>query len=394
MPYMVEVTSPAKCPEVGETFSYAEHSGCPVLAKASEETSLSLNFVSYGVDGSNKTKGSELTYYKFVLPNDKAVQVNEHFLSSFDDEILFDDVALVQATVNQHCVSYAPDCGDKQTQGDTAIIGRTVPASLSVEQIIAGDISGDVVYAGQQESVEFEAIPGFVVKGLDIDGSALPSYSGEFAGGLKASGNSRVELDTTLSYSELALSYSEPEPGQHRIELDPDSLSFIKDQPFAETGLNLPLELTIKGHDQTLGVNGETTLADADDKLRFGYLTLEDLELPLGLEGKMPTHLNYYSTDTGTVAEDTTFTYVLQPSAVLDVPDMPSPPLTLTVADQSIEVSAYDKAWSGKVSMEVPLWLQPHKDGALAHPSARLNITEDPRKRGNDRVFNRREVAR
>ncbi|MBM7454756.1 hypothetical protein HNR62_000585 [Oceanisphaera litoralis] len=397
VPYMVEVQSHNDCPPVSNSFVYATHAGCPVLAKAGEEKSVPLDFIFYSVDGSNNEKGAVLSDYTLVIPDNSMVNVNNHALFSLEDEVSFNDVALVQVSIANHCAAYAPDCGDKETQGSSAIIGRTVPASLRVKETIAGDISGDVMYAAQPASVEFNATPGFIVEGLDTKGNPLPSYSGEFAGGLKA--NSEIILDTRwadveLTDTDLSLTYSELEAGQHRVALNPASLTFIKNKPFAETSLNLPLELAIKEHDKTLGVDEKTTLADKEDTLRFGFLTLEDLELPVGQEGTMPTHLNYYSTDINTVAEDSGFPYVLQSSTPLNVTTMPSPPLRLEVTEQAIDVAAYEKQWSGKVELEVPLWLQPHDGSRLVQPTAQLQFTEELRKRGNDRVFNRREVIR
>lgn len=286
---------------------------------------------------------------------------------------------------------YIPD-NDRPlvTQGHEAFVGRTVPASFQVTAI-TGDIKDDVVYAGKP-GIDFVTKPSFTVQGADIHGTLLPSYSGEFAGGLKT--NSQIELDTTLPYSDVVLTYSEPATGQHLIGLDPSTLTFDKDKPFAETGLDLPLQLTIDGHDKIQGGGGQTTLANQEDTLRFGFLTLEDLELPIELAGNMPTHLNYYSNNTNTVAEDGGSSYSLQPSTPLKVTTMPTPSLPLTVGEHGVDVGAYATAWRGEVELEVPLWLQSRKSNAWVNPSATLNITADPRKRGNDRLFNRREVSR
>lgn len=276
------------------------------------------------------------------------------------------------------------------TQGHQAFVGRTVPASFRVTGI-AGDIKGDIVYAAQPEPIEFVTTPNFTVAGLDANGQSLPSYSGEFAGGLLA--NSTIELDTQLSDSELRLTHTEPEAGEHWLTLDPAALSFIKAQPFAETSLSLPLELAIAEHDTTQAANASTDLAQAEDTLRFGFLTLADLELPVGEAGTMTTRLNYYGADIDTPSTDNKTAYGLAPTSVLNVTTMPSPPLSLTVAAQEIAVGAYETPWNGTVKMSVPLWLQPYKDDQLTDPSARLQIG-GARKRGNDRVFNRREVMR
>ncbi|MDX1266929.1 MAG: hypothetical protein R3311_06175, partial [Oceanisphaera sp.] len=97
--------------------------------------------------------------------------------------------------------------------------------------------------------------------------------------------------------------------------------------------------------------------------------------------------------DTDSVEMDKATFYGLASTTLLEVTTMPAPPLSLTVAAQEIAVGAYETPWSGTVKMSVPLWLQPDKAGQLTDPSASLEIGE-ARMRGNDRVFNRREVIR
>ena len=406
VPYMVEVQPHTDCPQVPSPFVYAINSGCPVLAKAGEDKSVSLDFVSYSVDGSNNKKGSVLSGYNFALPNENTVKVNGNLLSELGDKIHFNEVALVQVSIANHCASYAPDCGGKQTQGSSSIIGRTVPYSLQMTAT-AGDVSGNVVYASQLEMITFDPdkLPRFVVEGLDTKGNFLPSYSGEFAGGLRASGNSRVALATSLSDAELTLSYSEPESGKHWFELDPVSLTFIKGKPFSETDLDLPLQLTIEEHDKTQGVDSETTLANANDKLRFGYLVLEDAELPVNAEGYIRGKLYYFDTfkHPMPVTEDhfSFASHIADDTNIAATPTEPDdatdPELVIDndgVGTDGISVAGYEQAAEFDVKLAVDDWLRPHDGHDLVQPTAQLKFTADPRKRGNDRVFNRREVSR
>ena len=287
------------------------------------------------------------------------------------------------------------------TKKHNGFVGRTVPASLSVKPI-AGDIKDNVVYAAQPQPIEFVTTPVFILKGLDINGNELPSYSGEFAGGLI--GNSEIKLDAKLSDSALTLRHSEPNPnkdGSHKLELVSTSLTFLKDQPFSETSLALPLELTINEHDQTKGLTGETNLGSNDDKLRYGFLVLKDTELLVGQPGAMESKLHYYGKDLNTVEQDTTTSYQLDSSTLgleLDINSSSSTMLpTLSLNTNSIKVDAANDKWLGEVSLKGQSnfnWLKPYSKATneLVNPKGQLTISD--RKRGNDKVFNRREVVR
>ncbi|MFP2769485.1 DUF6701 domain-containing protein [Oceanisphaera sp. KMM 10153] len=300
-------------------------------------------------------------------------------------------VGLLEVAAAPWVAGYIPE-GDSKltTEGDIQNIGRTVPAVLQATAI-AGDVEGDVIYAGKP-GVNFITKPSFTVEGLDVAGKPLPSYSGGFAGGLKTNGNVQAELETMLSYSDLTLTYSEPVPGQHLITLNPDKLKFIKDEPFAETALALPLALNIVDHDGTSGLESGTSLGQAEDKLRYGFLTLADTEVKVGEAGQMTTRLNYFDTK-NQLLEDKHTDYSLSGgrsgySPVLD------PALMLGLDSQNVVVAPYDKEQKGikVVIEELDTWLRPDRGGELVDPEARLDILTQPRRRANDSTFNRREV--
>lgn len=278
------------------------------------------------------------------------------------------------------------------TQGHQAFVGRTVPASLHVTAT-AGDIEGDVVYAGKS-GIVFLTKPSFTVTGLDTEGNKLPSYSGEFAGGLK--GNATLELDTALDLEILAPTITEAETGKHVISVGTSEVKFIKTEPFAETELDLPLGLIINDHDGTQGVDdANTTLAQENDTLRFGFVTLMDTEIKVGDAGTMASNLHYFGQDLQTVLEDDKFGYSLKEEGSLSHTPVESA-LQLSLVEHEVNVAPYDKQQKNiKVTIEnLPVWLKPERDGSLVHPEARLDILNQPRRRANDSTFNRREVSR
>ncbi|MBR9857202.1 MAG: hypothetical protein GYB38_05785 [Gammaproteobacteria bacterium] len=302
-------------------------------------------------------------------------------------------VGRIGIKVENYTAKYIPD-NDSQlvTKEHNAFVGRTIPASLKVIAT-AGDIEDDVVYAGKP-GVIFDTAPSFTVVGLDVNGNELASYSGEFAGGLK--GNTTLELDTALDLEILAPTIAEAETGKHVISVDTSKVKFSKTEPFAETGLNLPLELTIKDHDGTAGVdNEETILAQESDTLRFGFVTLMDTEIKVGEAGTMASKLRYFGQNLQTVREDDKSVYSLQEAGSLSHTPVESA-LQLSLVEHEVTVAAYDKQQKNiKVTIEnLPDWLKPERDGSLVHPEARLDILNQPRRRANDSTFNRREVSR
>ncbi len=399
-------------------FVYGDHAGsCVVLGPTGNTVEFSLaaldangnklplnwlkkqdglkEFIGASLESSNGVQDAKFD------PNDNGGNLSLHQL---DAEI----VGRLGITFAKWTAQYIPgDDSQLSTDGHSAFIGRIVPASLQVREVIAGDIKDDVVYAAQPETIAFdsEKVSGFVIEGLDTDDKPLSSYSGEFAGGLKA--NSKIQLDSNLSDANLTLTYAEleSEPGQHLLALNPTSLTFIKNKPFAETGLNLPLELTIAEHDQTSGVNGETTLADADDKLRFGYLVLEDTELPVNTDGYIEGKLYYFDKfKSSTPVTENHFSFADHIAGDADITATATEPSAATVpglvvdkdglGTDGIGVTGYGQAATFDVALEVDEWLKPHDGSGLVQPTAELEFTEDPRKHANDRVFNRREVTR
>lgn len=393
-------------------FNYDKYaSKCDVLGKAGESVELSLQ--AYGA-GDNLVND-----YKVTLSNIEIRQLNanseelkgfkqnefnfsQQGQNKFGTSSAIDTVALVQAYISEHCASYALKEGSclKKTLGDTAIMGRTVPASLLVKEIENGKVADGFVYAAQPDDVAFSTIPSFTIQGLDTNKKPLPSYTGEFAGGLL--GSSEIKLDSKLSDSALTLRYSEPNnDGSHKLELVSTSLKFLKDKPFGETSLDLPLDLTIIAHDQTQGLTGKTNLGSNDDKLRYGFLVLKDTELAVDQSGEMQSELHYYSDNTATTAVDKDKGYNLKSlSLTLGIKSAAttSENPTVELAAKKLDVSAFSKIWRGDVTIEGDssdfVWLKPYSKvtSQLVNPKGQLTISD--RKRGNDKVFNRREVVR
>ena len=413
------------CGETG--FDYAnDNSTCAVLAAAGNNVSLALVALGKGKKiipdyqialESGAVKITELDDgHKAYKVNDKDDVVNYKldFVSNSnagsESEYATNRVALIKAEASTYCTSTgeigtcAPEGEGLTTGGDSLIIGRTVPASLQILTKKAGEITGGKVYAKQPKTIEFDTLPQFVVQGLDSNNDPLTSYTGQFAAGLYD--ESKIELENAPPHSGIQLAnpiFDTEQPGNHVFELDASNLVFAKDKPFKEVSLALPLQLTIEDHDTyTKGINSSngnssTLLADHGDTLRFGFLTLDGLELPVGQDGEMKTHLNYYlnyeSKEINTVNEDSDFPYELTASnkPVLDPSLSPSPQLRVTAKE--LEVPAYEQPWKGTVKIKVPHWLKPDTSSDWIVP-ATLTITSDARKRGNDRVFNRREVVR
>ena len=397
------------CGESNSKFNYVANSeSCKAIGVAGSSVNLVLEARGEG--------GKKIDSYQANL-GDKALQVNElneKYVSQLEAKFPMDfssnnaakaklnysisQVALIKAQVKSHYAPYIKDtnaAGVKVTNGDTLVIGRTVPASLLVKEIENGKIADSVVYAAQPDDIKFSTIPSFIIQGLDTNKKPLPSYTGEFAGGLI--GNSEIKLDSKLSDSALTLRHSEPNnDGSHKLKLDAASLKFIKDQPFSETSLALPLDLTINDHDQTTGITGTTKLAAKEDTLRYGFVRIDDLELPVDVSGDMPLRLNYFGDNITSVKQGSKALGLSASSIKLNTAPVADPKIALMLDSKAIKVGAYKTPWQGKVEMEVPAWLQPYdkKINKLVNPSATLNIVDDARKRGNDRIFNRREVVR
>lgn len=404
--------SAADCSGGESGFVYAEHAAsCTVLGKAGEPVALTLQAYGEGdklIDDYN-AQLNDIVIHELgddaketddtPVIKQPMVNFNQNNNPGFQSAESISGVALIQATVPETCAPYAvSDNGCMlKTDGDIAIVGRTVPASLEIIKTQNGDITDDVVYAGKP-GVSFATEPSFTVIGLDTGGDALSSYSGEFAGGLVS--NTVLDLSTGLEFGTLELDISEQETGEHKITLDTSMLEFIKAAPFPETALDLPLKLVISEHDQTTGIREAITyFADKDNILRFGFITLMDAEIPVNKEGIMFTKLHYYGESLKQLKEDTGTGYDLAKDsnvkAALGGNLMED--LSLTADGKVIEVPPYASELKDIIVTIEGLhdWLKPadrDNEGDLADPEALLDITG--RFSPGERTFNRREATR
>ncbi|MBU3824816.1 MAG: hypothetical protein H9917_08320 [Candidatus Oceanisphaera merdipullorum] len=407
------------CVNQNNQFLYTEHnSKCQVLGRAGEKVTLTLQALGENkraIENYQMQKDGWITVAELndeaKLSNDPAAIVSLlNFTNEQKIEHKVKTISLIQANVKAHCAAYAVKNGDNcvlMTQGDTAILGRTVPAYLQVTGI-AGDITDNVVYAAQPESIKFVTTPSFTVLGFDTNNNSLPSYSSEFAGGLVV--NSKLTLETPLGINlvnpDIYISKTETNTGTPLISFNHENLIFIKNKPFSETPLTFPLELTIDRHELNNGASGKTTLASAEDKLRYGFLSIDKLELPVNTPGDMSVHLNYYGSSTDSIRQDiksnagiATLSSIFSLTPYSGVTT--AKPTGLEFNEKIMEgklvrlikVPAHSSEWRGIVEMKADKWLKTYENG-LVNPSAELNIINDARKRGNDRVFNRREVMR
>ncbi|PSJ47768.1 hypothetical protein C7H85_02810 [Zobellella endophytica] len=379
-------------------FSYGEHGrGCPVLAVAGEP----LGFAVSALDSTGEALPLDWLAGQLDNPlvslqlrnGQRTLFSRDYGLSGF--EATPGEVGVVRVLASSWRAGYIPgeDAG-LVTEGDAATIGRTVPARLAIVDSRTGQIRGGVAHAGK--AVAFEQLPAFTIRACaagqdDDDDCHLTGYSGEFAGGLED--NIQLVLEAELD-EPIAYVLDEPTAGQHRLTLVNDTLVFAKVAPFPETSLALPLRLDIGEHDLTGGDQGQVALTGESDRLRYGFLVLEDTELAVGEAGEMAARFYYYSTDTDTRLKDEQQPFALAPSAALTVAPALQPALSLTVAEQAIRVAPYIVPTEVEVEVEAPLWLQPYRDGALASPAGTLRVLEEGRRRANDRTFNRREVIR
>ncbi|GHA12075.1 DUF6701 domain-containing protein [Oceanisphaera arctica] len=411
VPYQIEVQPGINCPSTLHDFNYSIHAGCSVLAKAGEPKSVSLSFIGYGVNGINDEVGDKILEYSFNQPENVTItelntNVVNHPLTTFDMNIGFTQVALVQAVVADHCAVYANNCGDKLTKGSDAVIGRTVPAALDVVTSAAGQIAGNHVYAGK--AVAFTTQPGFTVQAVDINGDPLPSYSGEFAGGLTADNISLALMipdDSFLDGMTMPVTVQWDDNGQHRILVTNNELSFPKEStPFDAKLINVPLELNIAIEsdavdDEPLILppdqnNRETLVEDANAELRYGQLMISDLTLATETEGTMPVYLQYFD-QYGTLIDDPDFDLSTQSASLVVEPENGAVLPGLTQTADGIDVDAYAEAAEFQIRADVADWLKTTGEAALLDPAATLSISagETPL-RGHDRIIYRREAIR
>ncbi|OXY82659.1 hypothetical protein B6S08_03840 [Oceanimonas doudoroffii] len=417
VPLAWQVQRDANCGD-SSGFVYSNHAGsCVVLGAAGEPLGFSVaaldaNEQLLPLDWLADRMSTDLIHAS--LENGALKPSKDYALNDNGAEATFsthqfasDIVGRLQVKVDDWQAAYiAGDDTRLVTQGDSAYVGRTVPASLKVTAI-SGDIEGDVIYAGVEEAPNFSTKPAFTVVGLDADGNTLASYSGEFAGGLEE--NVLINLNSSLDYNLLEWDFSEPSHGQHSITINTDSLVFLKNVPFREMSLDLPLELTISAHDcdknnECIEIEEkQTTLADEADKLRYGFITLMDTEVKVGEAGTMASKLNYYGDDLNTLKEDGDTDYSLSDGDTPkgSLPDGASfPGLSVKSGNKKvIDVAPYSSEQKNiEVTIEnLPAWLKladQEKAGELTNPSAMLDILSNPRLRASDRTYNRREVIR
>lgn len=315
-------------------------------------------------------------------------------------------VGLIKATVQDHYAALGDNAQNHtlKTQGESLVLGRTVPAHLQVTGI-TGEISHDVAYRAKE--IDFNTPPAFAVVGCAATPAhpacaALPSYSGEFTNGLGinahltfSAADSELVIPAAPS-SELVID-ADNKPGTHVIKFT-TPLQFAKTAPQPVQPIMQTLKLAIRVAQDAMvngggpTGNGEAKLDAQGAQLRYGFLSLDALELPLETKGEMQTRLNYYGNSLNNVAVDHSSDWDITSQLSLS-PSNPDPS-GVTFADKVIKVPGQSAPWKGTVTLPVAEWLRPYQAGGLVNPWANLHIFEQARKQGSDRIFNRREVVR
>ncbi|WP_346350553.1 hypothetical protein N2M06_08590 [Oceanimonas sp. AH20CE76] len=400
-------------------FVHAEHAAsCTVLGKAGEQVGLTLQ--AYGENdkliddysarlngivihelGADAKETDDSPVIKQTMVN-----FNQNNNPGFQSAEPISGVALIQATVPETCAPYAvSDNGCMlKTDGDIAIVGRTVPDRLLITAG-SGKLEGGVAYRGkavvyhQDDENALPQSPYFSVMacaaGQQDNECELPSYTGEFAAGLDLYASLTDEL---LDGNKLQWQRQDVGTGEH-IWRPEDSFAFDKDYPVAEQSLHIPLDLTLADHDELGGLTASTYFAGENDTLRFGFITLMDAEIPVNKEGTMFTKLHYYGESLKQLKEDTgTSDYLTESSNVKAVwGGNPMEDLSLIADGKVIEVPPYASELKDIIVTIEGLhdWLKPadkDNEGGLADPEALLDITG--RFSPGERTFNRREATR
>lgn len=398
----------------GTGFNYDDHQqSCQPLAKAGQPIPLTLRAYGEGnrplTDYSAKIDGIEITELlePMVSFDQIAVDFSQTSQSqsySFNSSQAITHVALIRANVPPHCAPYGPQGDDcLATDGDTAILGRTVPASLKVMAREPGQVPGNHLYAGK--AVSFSTPPAFTLQAVDINGLALPSFSGEFAGGL-TDDNISLELvsdDLALDGTAMPVTVQLNDDGQHRILVSDHEWSFPKGlTPFDARAINEQLELGI--HIDSDGIDNQPLtlpwslksremLAD-NAELRYGQLMISDLTLATETEGTMPVYLHYFNQG-GALIEDNGFDFSDQSVSLVALSETDTTLPILTQQNAGIGVDAYAEAAKFQIKAGVEDWLKIPGDEQLLDPTAWLTVTaRESALRGYDRVFHRREAIR
>lgn len=432
------VNSSANCVTEDNIFIYKElYETCRVLGKAGDNAKLTLQALGEG----------DIPIEQYQAKEQELIAINEldGKIKSIDEKIYTLDldgkqqniihkiknVALIRANVKSHCAIYAPKNKNNEcsliTEGDLALLGRTVPDRLLIEGI-AGDIKNNFVYRGQK--VEFNKRPQFSVKGCGFEQADrqcnLPSYSGEFAQGLARAANLNFTVKPGLISETISLENEQggqvnfdqslvdgkerTQPGTHLIKPnDALALIFAKEAPMPIHTIDQKLQLTINvAQDQVvsgLAPSGRGLAAlDADDaELRYGFLTLYDLELATNTAGVMPAVLNYYGVNIQTLQQDElTNLGINEGSAPVKViPNQGEPDISgILLTNREVQIPAQANEWQGDIKLVTPLWLKTYDaqscsaEDCLVDASGHLTIKEQAQKRGYDRIFNRREAVR
>ncbi|WP_319784259.1 DUF6701 domain-containing protein [Oceanisphaera sp. IT1-181] len=422
VPYKIEVQSVSGCPVYPGSFKYEAHSSCPVLAKAGEESKVEPSFITYGFFNTEATKqSSKLLGYTF--DREDALKINGSVRSS-GGMSNFTQVGLITASVTAYCALDNGGCGNKLTKGSSAIVGRTVPDSLFI-QGVPGVITDGIAYRGKPNG--FMINPEFIVNGCAVGQAGtlcdLPSYSGEFAKGLMLNKNLQLSVvndsDNELTIDNLDAGKVDLDksdfidtPGTHTIELtDELKLLFAKVKAVPAQKIQQELKLNISITEDAISSNpskplsGSTKVKLADNAwLRFGYLHLADIELPINTDGHITGKLYYFDSGKHAVLDEDHFSFAgdvannATITATAIKPHDATPP-TLAIDNDGLEidgisVAEYPQAATFDVALEVLKWLQPYNGARLALPTANLRFMLEMRMRANDRVFNRRAAVR
>ncbi|MGP7733672.1 hypothetical protein [Oceanimonas smirnovii] len=398
-------------------FVYAEHAAsCTVLGKAGDPVALTLQAYGEGDklidDYSAKLQGIVINELTAELEQTRefkqgVFEFEQKSKASFETTSKIASVALIQAAVPDSCASYAVNDDGScmlNTDGNTAIVGRTVPDRLLITAG-SGKLEGGVAYRGkavayhQDDKNAPPQSPYFSVMACAANQRdnecELPSYTGEFAAGLDLYGSLTDEL---LDGNELQWQRQDDGTGEH-IWRPEGSFTFDKDYPVAEQSLHIPLDLTLADHDELGGLTASTYFAGENDTLRFGFITLMDAEIPVNKEGIMFSKLHYYGESLKQLKEDTDTRYYLTESSNVKAiwGGNPMEDLSLAAESKEIKVDPYASELKDIIVTIEGLndWLKPadkDNEGSLADPEALLDITG--RFSPGERTFNRREATR
>lgn len=294
--------------------------------------------------------------------------------------------------------------------------GNTVSKDLAdhIVKTEAEAVAGDEVATAAANSAARAAAEQKMDSAIAEQACALlPSYSGEFAAGLAKHTTVKpspelAELGLTAATLAIEVTEKKDTPGIHTVGLTLGDLVPEKVAPVAETQFEGTLDLTVTEHDTLAGLLGETKFANDEAKLRFGYFAMEDVELPFNTEGRMGGKFMYHDSENKAqpaAADHFNFKNDIRAKGVTEEITVISPLNSVKPQSEMQDLGVFFSKYSssandgnGKTQREfdvtlpsAAVWLKPyHVDSGLVPPKARLTIGD--LKRGNDRVFNRREA--